>query len=318
MAPSKPPLDFTSLSLKELRNIRLLHENLNFIQAAKLAGITQSALSQSIANIEQRLDIQLFTRNRRSVNTTIFAQLVAEQATSIFNSLDDINTQIEVLRGAREGAVAFGIGIFAASHLLEPVMSMFHRKYTDIQMRTFVNPPGELETKLLRGDIDLFVAAGDPQFRDTSPTRELLCKDDLIFVGRLEHPLSGKGAVSALQLIHFPIATYEGRFLKRQIYQLLEETEDFRLLEKNLPAAVLQQPWMLASFAEKSDYLILSSKRAMQPWLKSNALTIIEVSDLQMGIDIELVKRDSPDSSPAVELLAETIRQVVSHQYPDT
>ena len=56
----------------------------------------------------------------------------------------------------------------------------------------------------------------------------------------------------------------------------------------------------------------------MQPWLKSNALTIIEVSDLQMGIDIELVKRDTPDSSPAVELLAETIRQVVSHQYPDT
>jgi DNA-binding transcriptional LysR family regulator len=101
-------------------------------------------------------------------------------------------------------------------------------------------------------------------------------------------------------------------------YQRRQAPHEFHWAEHDLPAAVLQQPWMLASFAEESDYLILSSRRAMQPWLKSNALTIIEVSDLQMGIDIELVKRDTPDSSPAVELLAETIRQVVSHQYPDT
>ncbi len=59
MSPSKSPLDFSSLSLKELRHIYLLHQNLNFIRAAKLAGITQSALSQSIANIEQRMGIEL-------------------------------------------------------------------------------------------------------------------------------------------------------------------------------------------------------------------------------------------------------------------
>lgn len=315
MSPSKSPLDFSSLSLKELRHIYLLHQNLNFIRAAKLAGITQSALSQSIASVEQRLGIELFKRTRRSVTPTIFAQLIAERATTILNSLEDMNAHIDALRGTREGVVAFGIGIFPASDLLQPVMSKFHRDYPDIHMLTFVDHVGELETKLIRGDIDLFVASRVPQFRDASPSRDLLYKDELIVVGRSEHPLVGKGAISALELIHFPIATTEGDYLQRQIYQLLKETEEFKLLDANHPAAVLQQPWMLAEFVKESDYLILSSRGALQPWLQGNTLTIIEVSDLQMEIDIELVKRNAADSSPAVERLVETIRQVVNDQH---
>ncbi len=310
-----PASDFSSLSLKDLRHIHLLHKTLNFVKAAKLAGITQSALSQSIANVEQRMGIELFKRNRRSVSPTVYAQLIAERATSIINSLDDINLRIDALRGIREGEVAFGIGIFAAGHLLEPVMSKFHQNHSDIHMLTVVDHVGELQSKLISGDLDLFVAGRDPQFRDSFPSRELLYKDELIVVGRLEHPLVSKAPISALDLIRFPIATYDGGFLQRQIYQLLEKTEEFRLLDANLPAAVLQQPWMLAGFAKKSDYLIVSSKAAMQPWLKRGDLVIIEVSDLLMEVEIELVKRNAANSSPAIERLEEIIRQVIDDQH---
>ena len=71
--------------------------------------------------------------------------------------------------------------------------------------------------------------------------------------------------ISALELIRFPIATYDGGYLKRKIYKLLEKTEEFRLLDANLPAAVPQQPSMLAGFPKESDYLIVSSRAAMQP-----------------------------------------------------
>ena len=311
----KPSSDFSSLSLKDLRHIHLLHKTLNFVQAAKLAGITQSALSQSIANIEQRMGIELFKRNRRSVSSTIYAQLIADRATSIMNSLEDINAHIDALRGVREGDVAFGVGIFAAGHLLEPIMSKFHYNYPDIHMLTFVDHVGELQSKLISGDIDLFVAGRDPQFRDSFPSRDLLYKDELIVAGRRKHPLAGNVPISALELIRFPIATYDGGYLQRQIYQLLEKTEEFRLLDANLPAAVLQQPSMLAGFATESDYLIVSSRAAMRPWLKSGDLVTIEVSDLMMEVEIELVKRDGSNQSPAVERLEEVIRQVLDDQH---
>ena len=310
-----PSSDFSSLSLKDLRHIYSLHKTLNFVQAAKLVGITQSALSQSIANIEQRMGIELFKRTRRSVSSTVYSQLIAGRATSIINSLNDINLHINALRGVREGEVAFGIGIFAAGHLLEPVMSKFHQNYSDIHMLTFVDHVGELQSKLISGDIDLFVAGRDPQFRDSFPLRDLLYKDELIVVGRRKHPLVSKAPISALELIHFPIATYDGGFLQRQIYQLLEKTEEFKLLDANLPAAVLQQPWILAGFAKESDYLIVSSRAIMQPWLKYGDLVRIEISDLLMEVEIELVKRNDAYSSPAVGRLEEVIRQVIDHQH---
>ena len=280
-----------------------------------MAGITQSALSQSIANVEQRMGIDLFKRNRRSVKPTVYAQLIAERATFIINSLDDINFHIDALRGIREGEVVFGIGIFAAGHLLEPVMSKFHQSHSDIHMRTFVDHVGELQSKLISGDLDLFVAARDPLFRDSFPSRNLLYKDELIVAGRRGHPLVSKAPISALELIHFPIATYDGGFLQRQIYPLLEKTEEFRLLDANLPATVLQQPWMLAGFAARSDYLIVSSRAAMQPWLKTGDLVVIEVSDLLMEVEMELVKRNATNSSPAIERLEEIIRQVIDDQH---
>ena len=63
--------EFSSLSLKDLRHVYSLYNTLNFVQAAKLAGISQSALSQSIAKIEQQMGIVLFKRTRRSVTPTI-------------------------------------------------------------------------------------------------------------------------------------------------------------------------------------------------------------------------------------------------------
>ncbi len=306
--------EFSSLSLKDLRHVYSLYNTLNFVQAAKLAGISQSALSQSIAKIEQQMGIVLFKRTRRSVTPTIYAQVIAERAASIINSLDDINLHIDALRGVREGKVSFGIGVFAAGHLLEPVMSRFHKTYSDIHMLTFVDHVEKLQSKLISGDIDLFVAARDPEFRDSFPSRDVLYKEELIVAGRRDHPLSSIAPISALELIRFPIATYDGRFLKRQIYQLLEKTEEFELLDANLPAAVLQQPWMLANFAIESDYLILSSKSAMQPWLKNGELVIIEVANLRMEIEIELVKRNVTNPSPAVARLEEVIHQVIDHQ----
>ena len=72
---------------------------------------------------------------------------------------------------------------------------------------------------------------------------------------------------------------------------------------------------MLAGFATESDYLIVSSRAALQPWLKSGELAAIEVSDLIMEVEIELVKRDGSNQSPAVERLEEVIRQVLDDQH---
>ena len=302
------------LTLKELRHVWLLDQTLNFNRAGELAGITQSALSQSIANIEERLGVKLFNRNRRAVSPTVFARLIAKQAESVLNSLDEMGSHIDALREARAGSIAFGMGIFASNHLLNPVMAWFHRRFPEINVRTTVDVPGVLQDLLLRGDIDWFVAARDAQYRDTGPNRELLYRDRLTVACRPGHPLISRGPVIARELIRYPTISPDGKYIKRQIYPLLSDTDDFELLERNIPAVTTQQPWLLVDFAEVSDHVIIASRSALQHWLQAGRLVMIEIDDLDMVLDIELVVRPGGSLSHGNERMVEVVREVVANQ----
>jgi DNA-binding transcriptional LysR family regulator len=313
-AERRSSLTPSNLTLKELRHVSLLQQTLSFNRAAELAGITQSALSQSIANIEQRLDIVLFDRSRRSVSGTVFSDFIAQQAEAVISTVDEMDAHIEALRDTREGTVSFGMGIFAANHLLNPVMQRFYQRYPEIHLRTTVAHIDQLQDELLRGDMDFFVGAVDPRFREGSPVREHLYKEELVVACRPEHPLVGASDVGARDLIRYPAVSYDGAYLRRQIYRHLTNTQEFELLERNVTAVMVQQPWLLAEFVEVSDHVILASKSALQEILHSGRLVTVEITDLNMDVDVELVSRPSARSLPAISRLIETVREVVAGQ----
>jgi DNA-binding transcriptional LysR family regulator len=303
----------SNLTLKDLRHVWFLNQTLSFNRAAELAGISQSALSQSIANIEQRLGVELFDRDRRNVSATLFATLIAEQAESVMNSLEEMGSHIDALRDSREGAVAFGMGIFAANHLLNPVLTRFYELHPEIHLRATVNVVDELENQLLRGDIKFFVAAKYPKFRDATPVREHLYRDELVVALRPDHPLVEQDPISCRELIHYPTVTADGDYLRQKIYQVLTNTEEFELLNRNFPAVRLQQPWSLVDFVEVSDHLILASKSALQHLLNAGRLVAVNVRDLDMGIDVELVYRHA-GMSPADHRMVAIVREVIASQ----
>ena len=302
------------LTLKELRHVWLLMQSLNFNRAASNAGISQSALSQSIASIERRLGVMLFRRDRRNVFVTSYGRIVATHAEIVLHSLEDMATHIEATRDSREGSVAFGMGIFVANHLLSPVLTQFHQQYPEVRLHSTVAHLDSLQNQLTQGDIQFYVAGRDPQFRNKAPLREMLYCEELVVAGRPEHPLLSSPSISAIELIHFPAITYDGSYLRRQIDQRLTNTEEFELLELNCPAIKLQQPWLLVDLALRSDHLIIASRTALKDWLSDGRLKRIEVNDLDMSLDIELTYNKEINLSPSYQRLTDTIRQVIHDQ----
>ncbi len=303
------------LTLKELRHVWLLNQTLNFNRAASNAGISQSALSQSIANIEKRLGVMLFRRDRRNVFVTSFGRIVATHAEIVLHSLEDMDTHIEATRDSREGEVAFGMGIFVANHLLSPVLMHFHQQYPEVHLNSTVAHDRSLQDQLARGDIQFFVAGRDPQFRDKAPTREMLYREELVVACRPGHPLLSPPSISAVELIHFPAITYDGSYLRRQIDQRLTNTEEFELLERNCPAIELQQPWLLTELVLASDHLMIASRTALKDWLADGRLIEIDVNDLDTSLDIELTYNKDINLNPSYQRLIDTIKQVIHNQH---
>jgi len=307
----------STLSLNELRHVALLTQTLSFGRAAQLAGISQSALSQSIAKIERTVGLPLFTRNRRSVNVTPFALLVTEHAEQVMHTMMNLHAHTEAMRDSRSGQLAFGIGIFAANHLLNPIMLKINERYPEASIQVVVGPPAELRDKLKNGDIEFFVAADDPEYHDDDTLRQKLYSEKLVIACRADHPLHRQDKISCLDLINYAAITYDGNFLKRQIYPLLSSAHEFELLKRNFPAIALQHPWLMVDFVLASDHIILSTMAPLSEALKTTELVALTLDDLALTMDMQIVQHRNLARTPLHTGVADCVLEVVREQQLD-
>lgn len=106
----------------------------SFRAAATELGVTASALSHSLRNIEERLDVRLFNRTTRSVALTeagerLFAR-ISPAFRDIADALDDLNT----FRGKPAGTLRFNSAKQSAQLVLLPIVTQFLRAYPDIKI----------------------------------------------------------------------------------------------------------------------------------------------------------------------------------------
>lgn len=89
------------LKIDDLQAFLLVYKSGTFTKAAKENGLTQSALSQKIARLEDVLQTAVFIRHPRSLSLTAsgekllrYAKEVTQRQTSFLDSFDQYNTQM--------------------------------------------------------------------------------------------------------------------------------------------------------------------------------------------------------------------------------
>lgn len=99
----------------------------SFTRAAAALGVTQSALSQTIRSLEERLQIRLLTRTTRSVSTTAAGDRLVQ---AIGPRFDEIETELDALTALRDkpaGTVRITCGDHVMhSTLLPRLMPLLH------------------------------------------------------------------------------------------------------------------------------------------------------------------------------------------------
>ena len=106
----------------------------SFTRAAKKAGLSQSALSHTISQLESRLGIRLLTRTTRAVSPTEAGQRLLE---TIGPSFDEIESQVAALSELRDkpaGTIRIVASDYAINYVLWPKLRKFLPKYPDIKV----------------------------------------------------------------------------------------------------------------------------------------------------------------------------------------
>ena len=111
----------------------------SFTKAAAKLGVSQSALSHTIRELEERLGLRLLTRTTRSVSPTEAGERLLRNVGPRF---DEIETELNAVRELREKPAAtlrITATDYAADAVLWPKLAKFLREYPDIKVEIIVD-----------------------------------------------------------------------------------------------------------------------------------------------------------------------------------
>jgi DNA-binding transcriptional LysR family regulator len=125
---------FTRAELADLNVFLTIVRRRSFRQAAQELGVSASALSHAMRNLEARLGVKLLNRTSRSVVATAAGQTLAEQLDTGFQRIREALAGLEAHRSAPVGRLSLNVPRDAARLLLTPVLRCFCEHYPDMRL----------------------------------------------------------------------------------------------------------------------------------------------------------------------------------------
>jgi len=126
-------------NLDDLRALVAVGRERSFTKAAAKLGVSQSALSQTIRQLETRLGVRLLTRTTRSVSPTEAGERLLRTVEPRFEEIDAELTALSELREKPSGTIRITATEYAIDSLLMPKLAKVMRSYPDIKLEMIVD-----------------------------------------------------------------------------------------------------------------------------------------------------------------------------------
>jgi len=292
------------LNERRLQAATLLAEMHHMPSVAHAMGVSQSAVSQAVARLEDMLGQPLFLRTAHGMVPTDAGRRWTESFERVLAELRHIPEDIAALAGVVLGVVTVGALPLARSQLLPEAIAQVLQRHPQLHIRSLESPYEELTASLLSGRIDFIVGAqrAGSAGADAFASRALF-EDQAVLVARTGHPLAGKKKLALADLADYPwVLSRSGTPLRESLVQFFEgqgaaapspavETGDLALLRGLLVA---------------SDMLTVLSAHQLHHEVHTGQLQVLPFAMPGLARSIGVTTRKNAHLSPgAVALMAE-------------
>lgn len=155
----------------------------NITHAAEQLGISQQALSNQIARIEDELGCELFNR-KHGFELTLSGKTLAESANRILDINRQTETVINDINKNKRGELKIGISHTRGQAILPLVLPDFQKMYPQVKVSLLEVSTKYLDEHLGKGDIDVMIGF-KPFMLETAETVDLM-KEHLFLVAAKE------------------------------------------------------------------------------------------------------------------------------------
>ena len=202
-----------SVKLESYRVFKEVAEVGNITAAAQALYISQSAVSQSIKQLENDLQTRLFSRNSRGVTLTAESRMLYEYVRSAMGLLETGEAKLSQTRELQMGQLIIGASDTVTSQFLLPYLDSFHREHPAIHIQIISGRSHKVLGLLRSGKVDIAFASTPTDL--TSLETYPCFPTHSIFVAGAGYPCDFDHVYSLEEMSAFPLILLERKASSR-------------------------------------------------------------------------------------------------------
>jgi DNA-binding transcriptional LysR family regulator len=208
-----PKIDWESqlgrrIRLRDLHVFTTAVRNGSMAKAAKELGVSQPAVSEVIAELEQALGVRLLDRTRRGVEPTSYGSALLSRSIAAFDELRQGIRDIEFLSDPTIGELRIGCPESIAAGFLQPIIAQFAKSYPRVVLDVDTVNTASFSPKLRERTFDLVLTRGGWPLDEPALVEdfvlETLFDDNLVVAVGCGNPLARRRRLSWEELADQP------------------------------------------------------------------------------------------------------------------
>ena len=160
-------MDLSSLSIRQLRYLDAVADGQTFSDAADRLFVSQSALSQGLARLEDLVGVPLFESDGRRRRLTDPGRALAASAQLALGEMDRMAADLEARSLGQRGLLRLGMIDAAALYLFPNAIADFRRAHPEVDVRINVKGSDDCLRRLAAFQDDVSIVVGPARGFDT-------------------------------------------------------------------------------------------------------------------------------------------------------
>jgi DNA-binding transcriptional LysR family regulator len=291
------------MDLTLFRSLLAVAEHGAITDAAVALGVSQSALSRRIDQLEEALGASLFERVGRGVALTAIGQIAVDEGKLLVQRYERLKSRIHEHLQLDAGVVRIGGGATAVGFLLPGAIAAFRKQHPGVVFQVKEAGSREIETAVGSEELELGIITLPTRTREVE--ERLLARDRIVLVASKDHPLARRERVDARALNGQNLVGFEaGSAVRWLIDAALREAqvEVNVVMELRSVAAILQMVETTGSLAFVSELSVASQQSR-----RSRAVVPLAVRGLEIQRELALISKRGRSLSPAARAFSESL-----------
>lgn len=175
-----------------------LVESESFSRAAKLNGVTQSAVSQQLRSMEKHFNVLIVDRSQKQFRLTREGVKLYESAKELLHRYDKLMSDLQEMKKVISGTIHISTIYSIGLHELPPYITQFLKEYPSVNVRVEYRRSNLVYEDILHNAVDLGLIAFPVKMRQVEIIPFL--EDRLVMICNPEHTLAEAKSVQMTDL----------------------------------------------------------------------------------------------------------------------